>query len=80
MTTVLDPRCGTYAGWNWHQRHGSPVCGLCAAANRDYMREWRRKRGVSAAVLVPLALVDETLACQIRSLTAGTAAGHSPRR
>lgn len=84
---MLDPRCGTYAGWNSHKWYGSPVCDLCAAAQRDYAREWRRKRGDTFSVLVPLVLlrrveaqVDETLAAQIRSLTAGTAARRNPRR
>ncbi len=87
MPAPVDARCGTYAGWNSHKWYGSPVCDLCAAASRDYAREWRRKRGDTTSVLVPLALlrqveaqVDETLATQIRSLTAGTAPGHGPRR
>lgn len=80
MTTILDTRCGTYAGYNHHRRNRSRVCKSCAAANRDYMREYRRRTGFSTSVLVPLDLlkrveaqVDETLATQIRSLISGTA-------
>jgi hypothetical protein len=44
---------GTYAGWNWHQRTGTPTCEDCRAAQSEYMRR-RRKTG-----LVPIELPDE---------------------
>jgi uncharacterized protein len=38
MSTV---RHGTYAGWNWHQRAGVPVCLDCKEAQRQYRAKWR---------------------------------------
>lgn len=74
-----DPRCGTYAGVQVHTRDQTPRCDLCKLANADYIRAYRRRRGDTGSVLVPLALlrqieveVGPTLAAQVRSLTAET--------
>jgi hypothetical protein len=37
--------CGTYAGWNEHQRNHEPACDRCKRAQADYMREWRLRTG-----------------------------------
>ena len=43
MTAQLsDERCGTYAGWNFHRRQGTPICDGCRKAHTDYLREYRR--------------------------------------
>lgn len=44
---------GTYKGWNWHQRHGVPMCPDCRDAQSSYMRRHRK------AGLVPVELPDE---------------------
>lgn len=36
-------RCGTYAGWNRHQKAKTPPCEPCRLAQRIYMREYRSK-------------------------------------
>ena len=35
-------KCGTYAGWNQHQRRDEEPCDPCREANRIYMREYRK--------------------------------------
>jgi hypothetical protein len=32
-----DNRCGTYAGWNAHQKRGEWTCDACKQAARTYM-------------------------------------------
>ena len=34
-------KCGTLAGWNVHQRQGTPVCDACRAAKATYNRDLR---------------------------------------
>jgi hypothetical protein len=36
--------CGTYAGYQTHQRRGEPTCAECRAANAAYIRRYRRRR------------------------------------
>lgn len=36
--------CGTYAGAQYHRRHGEPVCDPCRAAAAAYVRKWRADR------------------------------------
>lgn len=40
-TKAIYPDCGTYAGWNKHQRRGTPSCTACKAAATTYTREYR---------------------------------------
>lgn len=40
-----DERHGTHAGAMAHQRLGIPKCEPCLIAQREYIREYRRKRG-----------------------------------
>lgn len=47
---MSDNKCGTYAGWNLHQREGTPKCDPCLTAAADYMSAWRR-RSTSRTVL-----------------------------
>lgn len=37
-------KCGTRAGYRWHQNHDVPACADCLAANREYMRAHPRKK------------------------------------
>lgn len=37
--------CGTYAGWNEHQRNHEKACDRCKRAHADYVREWRLRTG-----------------------------------
>jgi hypothetical protein len=37
-------KCGTYAGWNTHQRNREMACEPCLAAHREYSRAWRLRR------------------------------------
>lgn len=41
--------CGTYAGAQAHRRSGEKPCDECREARNAYMRERRKKPGVSAA-------------------------------
>lgn len=40
-----DPRHGTYAGAQLHRKCGERPCFPCMLAARDYMREYRKRRG-----------------------------------
>lgn len=35
--------CGTYAGWNRHQKAKTKPCEPCRLAQREYMRAYRAK-------------------------------------
>lgn len=48
--------CGTYAGWNTHQRNGTPTCLPCHDARRDYMRAWRIRTGRVHEIRIPVDL------------------------
>lgn len=41
----MGDQCGTYAGWNAHQRRGEPQCEPCRDAAAVYQRQWRAKGG-----------------------------------
>ena len=41
----ISGKCGTYAGWNIHQRNHEPKCEPCKAAHREYMQAWRLRTG-----------------------------------
>ena len=45
MTSAPDKRCGTYAGVSRHYQLGEPVCDDCREAGRQYMRDYRARRG-----------------------------------
>ncbi len=34
---------GTYAGYQWHKRQPDEPCEACRVANRNYMRDLRRR-------------------------------------
>lgn len=36
-------KCGTYAGWNEHNRLRTSVCRPCKRAQADYMRALRKR-------------------------------------
>jgi hypothetical protein len=55
------PKCGTYAGWNDHQRNHEPPCESCRAAHREYMREWRLRTGRVKSVRVRLTAAELAL-------------------
>lgn len=38
VSLVKDPRCGTYAGWQAHNRHGEYPCDACIEVKRAYYR------------------------------------------
>jgi hypothetical protein len=48
------PSCGTYAGWNEHQRNGEHHCDRCKRAHADYVREWRLRTGRVKSIRVRL--------------------------
>ena len=45
MTAEVDERCGTYAGAMRHTRLREPLCDGCRKAQREYMRDFRARRG-----------------------------------
>jgi len=47
-------KCGTYAGYNQHNKDGTPVCDECRAAATAYMADWRRRTGRITHELVPV--------------------------
>lgn len=44
----ISDKCGTYAGWNQHQKRGSQPCVRCRMAANDYARNRRNKPKGSA--------------------------------
>lgn len=41
---VFNPaKCGTLAGYRQHQKHGTPTCDYCKAAQADYSRDYKQK-------------------------------------
>ena len=46
--------CGTYAGWNQHNRKHEPQCNDCLAAAAHYMRDNRRTNGTRCATQFPI--------------------------
>jgi hypothetical protein len=53
---VSDVKHGTYAGWNWHARHGETPCTDCRIAASAYATAHRKRH------LVPIELPDERFA------------------
>jgi hypothetical protein len=45
MTATPDERCGTYAGVQRHRRRREPACNECREAKRQYMRDFRARKG-----------------------------------
>jgi hypothetical protein len=43
----VTDRCGTYAGWQAHQRAGVKACEPCRLARNEWTREHRRKPEVA---------------------------------
>ena len=40
--------CGTKAAYERHHREGTPVCGPCREAHREYMRQYKARRRAAA--------------------------------
>lgn len=36
-------KCGTYGGWNRHNKNGENPCGPCIEAQQAYAAEWRAR-------------------------------------
>ena len=47
-----DDKCGTYAGWNQHQRRGEYACYPCKKARSEYARSRRHRNGESKGTWV----------------------------
>jgi hypothetical protein len=62
----MPTKCGTYAGWNQHKRHGTKPCEDCDSAQAVYIREWRVRTGATKGLLIPI----ETLAEALNSVNA----------
>jgi len=43
--SVAADNCGTPTGAQQHRKRGEPTCQACKDAERDYMRNFRRRRG-----------------------------------
>jgi hypothetical protein len=56
-----DPRCGTYAGYNRHNRLGEDQCGPCRAAATEYVRDWRYRTSRVKARLIGISALDQSL-------------------
>lgn len=39
---MLHANCGTYAGYQYHKKHGEDGCEPCRVANSTYQRDRRR--------------------------------------
>lgn len=49
-TGVFDPaKCGTYAGYRQHQKHGVPSCRDCKDAQASYSRDYEERRKTEPA-------------------------------
>jgi len=45
VSASTDERCGTYAGAMQHARLKEPACDACRKAKREYMRDFRARKG-----------------------------------
>jgi hypothetical protein len=44
MTAAPRPvKHGSYAGYQWHKKHGEEACPDCLRGNADYHHQWRHK-------------------------------------
>ena len=50
----ISGKCGSYAGWNEHQRCHEPPCPPCRRAHAEYMQQWRLRTGRQKSVRVRL--------------------------
>lgn len=46
--------CGTYSGFQAHKRRGELPCDPCRLARNEYVKWYRRNRGLTKASLVPI--------------------------
>ena len=46
---AVREKCGSYAGWSHHKRHGEQQCDACTDANAEYMNAYRGGRPVRRA-------------------------------
>jgi hypothetical protein len=46
--------CGTYGGFQTHQKLDQEPCGPCREARNTYIREYRRRNGHTKSTLVAL--------------------------
>jgi hypothetical protein len=51
--------CGTYASYQQHLKRGDEPCAPCRQALAAYQREWRRSKGRTTSVSIPLALLEK---------------------
>lgn len=65
----MSAECGTYAGYQQHRRERTGPCGICYQAHADYMRDYRRRTGLTRTVGVPVHVVKAA----IRQVSPGTA-------
>lgn len=61
----LPPRyreqCGTYAGWNQHQRFYEYPCQPCSKANVAHTRSWRIRSGRTKEIRIPISVLQRML-------------------
>lgn len=67
---MTDPLCGTYAGWNRHNREGTPFCRPCKDANAAYHRAYRAAHGIGRHVSYPTTLTPDTVAAGLGAVIA----------
>ena len=46
--------CGTYGGYQTHERLGQEACQPCQEARNAYMRNYRRRKGLTKSTLMPV--------------------------
>lgn len=56
MRTVIREvsNCGTYGGYNTHIQIGQKPCDSCREARNAYIRDYRRRKGLTKSTLVPV--------------------------
>ena len=57
----ITEKCGTYAGWNVHQRCAEPPCPECRRAQAEYMQQWRLRTGRQKSVRMRLSAAQLAL-------------------
>ena len=58
---MIRKQCGTYAGVAQHNKHGEYLCDPCKVANREYIKDYRKKN--------PEAMKKQTAAAKVRART-----------
>lgn len=55
---VRRETCGTYAGWQAHQKRYEIACMACQEANATHVRVWRINTGRTQALSIPLSVLQ----------------------